>query len=186
MGTNQTPHFQPSEYSKYRSGGSLKDGWSYLIPDDQFVSHLEVSVAFADEEMEDHIREQAQALKSLYLTSKEPLPISTKFQVEQEDEGRGKLHFVVKRGLQVVGVATYNESTGQLYDVAVRPSAAAGDEIARSLINAVKSHAQRIGRSQSLIVHPRSVETQPFFEAMGFLELEDEDDDITTMEAKIN
>ena len=195
MGTNQTPHFAPSEHSEYRSGGSLKDGWSYLMPTDEFVLGAEVSVAFSDE-LEDHILEQTQALKSLYLHShsssdgdSECKKSSENLKVEEEQvvaDNKGKV-FVVKRGLQVVGVATYSEDTGVLTDVAVRPSAK-GDEIGEALLNAVKSHARKLGRSGSLIVHPRSHDSKALFESMGFSEVVENDDNVgaVKMESKIN
>lgn len=188
MGTNQTPHFAPEEHSEYRSGGSLKDGWSYLMPTDEFVLGAEVSVAFSDE-LEDHILEQTTALKALYLHSnssddgddgvKVKASSTTKLQVEQEEQvsannnnnkGKGGKVFVVKRGLQVVGVATYSEDTGFLTDVAVRPSVN-GAEIGATLMNAVKSHARTLGRSGSLIVQPRSRDSKALFESMGFSEV---------------
>ena len=66
MGVNSTPHFAPSEYSQLRTGGSLKDGWSFIVPPDAFVLDAEVSIGFQDE-LEQHVREQTEALKSLYL-----------------------------------------------------------------------------------------------------------------------
>jgi N-acetylglutamate synthase-like GNAT family acetyltransferase len=142
--------------------------------------NAEVSVAFADE-LEDHVREQANALKALYLSSGETFhPGSTDLEVEESSAATAKkqnqLQFIVKRGLQVVGVATYSDETGQLTDVAIRPSAAE-DRIGETLMDAVKKHAQKIGRSESLIVHPRSHEGIPLFESMGFLELEDDEDE---------
>jgi ribosomal protein S18 acetylase RimI-like enzyme len=203
MGTNQTPHFAPAEHSECRSGGSLKDGWSYLMPTDEFVLGAEVSVAFSDE-LEEHVLEQTQALKALYLhssssgggaDSEQPqFQASKKLQVEQEQPNKvdkGKLLFVVKRGLQVVGVATYSQDTGFLTDVAVRPSAK-GDEIGATLMNAVKSHARKLGRSGSLIVQPRSHDSKSLFESMGFSQVDDDDkndDDhvgAAKMESKIN
>ena len=91
-------------------------------------------------------------------------------------ESKSQVQFIVKRGLQVVGVATYSDETGQLSDVAVRPSAA-DDSIGEALMDAVKKHARKIGRSESLIVHPRSPDSMPLFESLGFLELEDDDED---------
>ena len=193
MGTNHTPHLAPSEHSEYRSGGSLKDGWSYLMPTDEFVLGAEVSVAFSDE-LEDHILEQTQALQALYLHSHSSsdgddseFKSSENLQVEEEQVvDKGKV-FVVKRGLQVVGVATYSEDTGLLTDVAVRPSAK-GDEIGEALMNAVKSHARKLGRSGSLIVQPRSQDSKALFESMGFSEVVENDDNVgaVKMESKIN
>lgn len=186
MTTNHTPHFHSSQYRDLRSGGSLKDGWSYLVPADEFVLNAEVSVAFADE-LEDHVKEQANALRALYLSSssnqdKPKTNVSTGLEIEEEEvEKKDQVQFIMKRGLQVVGVATYSDRTGHLFDVAIRPSAAE-DCIGETLMDAVKKHARKLGRSESLIVHPRSPDSMPFFRSLGFLELEEED----TMMASIH
>jgi hypothetical protein len=171
MGTNQTPHFTPSQYTELRSGGSLKDGWSYIVPADEFVLNAEVAVAFSDDDWGDHVREQADALKSLYLSSGRAVEPGTDLQVKEEVENN-KLQFVVKRGWQVVGVATYSDETGHatLSDVAMRPST--GNQVAGTLIDAVKKHAKKVGRSDSLIVHPRSQDSVTMFESLGFEELD--------------
>ena len=182
MGTNQTPHIQAfKEYSLLRSGGGLKDGWSYLVPADRFVLNAEVSVSFSDEELEDHVREQASALKALYLSSeKSTSPSSGDLEVEEEgDMDKKDVQFVVKRGLQVVGVATYSEDTGHLTNVAIRPSAAA-DMIGETLMDAVRKYAQKKGRSNSLVVFPRSAENRELFVDLGFSEVDE------TMIAPIN
>ena len=187
MSSNQTPHFSFDEYSTLRTGGSLKDGWSYIVPEDEFVLDAEVTVAFSDEDLEGHVREQTEALKALYLSSKD----STKFneidgslsveksdseEDEQKKESKKNTkHFIVKRGLQVVGVATYHENTGRLVDVAVRPSA--GKEVGETLFNAVREHSRRMGRSGSLLVMPRCDESKQLFENIGFEEVTDREDD---------
>ena len=184
MSSNQTPHFAVDEYGELRSGGGLKDGWSYIMPEDEFVLDAEVSVAFSDEEMEGHIREQAEALKALYLSSKDSgklhhvdsaLSVEKEESDDKQQQKDDSLHFVVKRGLQVVGVATYSETTGRLRDVAVRPSA--GKEVSETLFNAVRNHSKRMGRSGSLLVLPRSDESKKLFEAIGFEEVTDKEDD---------
>ena len=123
MAHNQTPHIAESKYSKLRTGGSLQDGWSYIIPN---VPDTEVKCHFDDEELDDHVREQTQALKALYLKSES---ISGKqdpsLEVEEQQENNGNRspskaavkHFIVHRGLQVVGCATYSEDTGIVSDV---------------------------------------------------------------------
>jgi broad specificity phosphatase PhoE len=176
MATNQTPHIpRTKEYAGLRSGGSLKDGWSYLMPADKFVLNAEVSVAFSDEDMEDHVREQTNALKALYLSSKTTTSTPAgDLQVESEDNTGKQVQFVVKRGLQVVGVATYSEETGQLTDVAIRPSAAASDRIGQTLMDSVRKHARKLGRSTSLVVFPRSDDNRDLFEGMGFSEIVNE------------
>ena len=181
MGTNHTPHFTPSQYRELRSGGTLRDGWSYVIPQDKFVLNQEVAVAFSDDELGEHVQEQADALKSLYLSSSSGSTAenagksrSDLLVAKQQEEANNKLQFVVKRGLQVVGVATYSDETGHatLSDVAIRPSAAS-NEVGETLIDAVKKHARKYGRSGSLIVHPRSNDSVPMFESFGFQELDD-------------
>ena len=186
MSHNSTPHFSPAEYHDYLSGGSLKDGWSYLMPSDSVILNAEVSVAFSDEELEDHVLEQREALKALYLSSKESDKAlllhdqknssnsSLTMSVEQEETRKDKeahvKHFIVKRGLQVVGVATYSEETGKLYDVAVRPSA--GKEGTEALFNAAKQYSRKLGRSGSLLVMPRSPQDRKIFESVGFSEID--------------
>jgi len=189
MGQNQTPHLSPEEYGELRCGGSLKDGWSYLMPNDKFVLNAEVSIAFSDEEMEDHVREQTNALRALYLSSVESDRVLRRtddcslsvdrieddqpdINVDDKDPGETK-HFIVKRGFQVVGVATYSDQTGQLTDVAIRPSA--GREASEKLFSAVIDYARRkFGRSRSLLVYPRSSQSKALFESMGFKEVANE------------
>jgi N-acetylglutamate synthase-like GNAT family acetyltransferase len=189
MATNTTPHISPHRYRELRSGGTLRDGWSFLVPP---VLEAEVEVAFSDDELQDHIREQSSALKALYLSSTGSSAAfsslsmtsgvrvfdSSLFNVEEEAEPKSKTHFIVKRGLQVVGVATYSEETGQLTDVAIRPTAQGSNDtseesVAETLVNAVKKHARKLGRSGSLIVHPRSHESMILFEQIGFAVLEE-------------
>jgi ribosomal protein S18 acetylase RimI-like enzyme len=174
MATNQIPHIPATkEFSSLRSGGSLKDGWSYVVPADRFVLNAEVSVAFSDEELEDHVREQTSALKALYLSSDKSITqLSGEPKVESEGDSGRTVQFVVKRGLQVVGVATYSEDTGQLTDVAIRPSAAA-DKIGETLMSAVRKHAKTKGRSHSVVVFPRSEDSRELFENMGFSEVDE-------------
>jgi hypothetical protein len=179
MSQNTTPHFSVDEYSELRTGGGLKDGWSYLIPNHEVLLNAEVSVAFSDE-LDDYVKEQTEALKSLYLSS----DASTKFHydnnlcVEANDVGvrvgrqEDIKHFIVKRGLQVVGVATYSEKTGCVTDVAVRPSA--GKEISETLFNAIREHSKKNGRSGSLLVTPRDVALSNMFQDMGFEDVNDE------------
>lgn len=176
MATNQTPHIPfTKEFTSLRSGGGLKDGWSYVMPADRFVLNAEVSVAFSDEDMEEHVREQTAALKALYLSSSSSAQtaVSDDLEVEREQGLEKKqLQFVIKRGLQVVGVATYSEDTGQLTDVAIRPSAAS-DRIGETLIDSVRKYARKLGRSNSLIINPRSTDSREMFRTMGFTDMDD-------------
>lgn len=171
MVSNQTPHIQPNEYASLRTGGSLKDGWSYLVPNDEFVLNAEVSVAFSDEALDDHVREQKEALKSLYLSSQDSERARAQCEISVEENtsdvsAQGHAHFIVQRGLQVVGVATYFEGSGHLSDVAIRPSA--GNRIAETLLKSVKDHAKKLGRTDSLIVRPISEANKGLFTELGF------------------
>jgi Histidine phosphatase superfamily (branch 1) len=187
MSSNTTPHIPPERYGELRSGGTLRDGWSFLVPP---VLEPEVDVIFSDDDLEDHIREQTTALKALYLSSISGTAAENSgdpsLQIDTETEPKGKVHFIVKRGLQVVGVATYSEETGQLRDVAIRPTAMnpimnedsdsdGPSSIAETLMFAVKKHARKLGRSNSLIVHARSKENKVLFESLGFAEVEGDD-----------
>lgn len=175
MGTNHIPHIPPTiEYAHLRTGGSLKDGWSYVVPADRFFENTEVSVAFSDEDLEDHVREQASALKALYLSSrKSTTQDDDDLEVESERKESKSIQFIVKRGLQVVGVATYSQESGHLTDVAIRPSAAA-DKVGVTLMASVRSHAKKMGRSNSLVVLPRADKNKELFERMGFSQLENQ------------
>lgn len=177
MSQNATPHIPPSLFCKYRSGGSLKDGWSYIMPNDRSIlNQSEVKVVFSDETLPQHIQVQSDALKELYLSSKTSSNISigcsssiandekTLSVVEEEattpdtTNQTNKKHFIVKRGLQVVAVASYSDDTGTLYDVAIRPSA--GTDASKLLLQAAQDHSKKLGRSGSLLVLPRSTESQ--------------------------
>lgn len=178
MTSNHTPHFRPSEYSQLRTGGSLKDGWSFIVPPESFLLYSEVSIAFSDE-LEDHVREQTEALKSLYLRGSSDCVSSgtSGISVEEIDGKRGDDHpavcFVVKRGLQVAGCAWYDEATGKLTDLVVRPSARES-QVGEALISAVRAHARKLRRSGSLIVHPKTLENREFLVGeLGFEELKE-------------
>jgi hypothetical protein len=69
MHTNDTPHLNNINDSHLKTGGYLKDGWSYLMPQDKILLYQEVTSAFADE-LDDHVKEQTDALKNLYLSRK--------------------------------------------------------------------------------------------------------------------
>ena len=135
------------------------------MPADRFVLNAEVSVAFSDEDIEEHVREQTAALKALYLATKQDSESG------QNENPRKLLQFVVKRGLQVVGVASYVEETGYLTEVAIRPSAAS-DRIGETLMDSVKTHAKKVGLSTRLIVNPCSAQSRELFRSMGFSDCE--------------
>ena len=88
-----------------------------------------------------------------------------------QDKKEHTKHFIVKFGHQVVATATYAEATGKLSDVAVRPSA--GKQATEALLNAVKQHSKRLGRSESLLVQPRA-QSRQMFEDLGFREVDEE------------
>jgi len=175
MGQNHTPHFLPEDYAELRSGGSLKDGWSFLMPNDEFILYKEVEVAFEDE-LDDHVREQTEALKALYLSSKESDKLHADKDLSVEapedigDEAENLKHFVVKHGNQVVGVATYSEQTGKLSDVAIRPSV--GKEVSETLFDAVNKYARKLGRSGSIMIQNTRVGTKmSMLASLGFEEV---------------
>jgi broad specificity phosphatase PhoE/ribosomal protein S18 acetylase RimI-like enzyme len=174
MSQNATPHIRPEDYHDLRGGGYLKDGWSYLMPSDQFILDQEVGIAYADEELDDHVKEQTEALRALYLKDSvaRDAIVATGLSVE-ELEGKS-VSFFVKRGLQVVGCAKYDEATGKMTDVVIRPSAK-DTMVGEALVSAVRSHARKIGRSGSLYVKPTSGQSKTFFEDLGFEEVEGEE-----------
>jgi broad specificity phosphatase PhoE len=189
MTSNHTPHFHPNEYSELRTGGGLKDGWSFIVPPDSFLLDAEVSIGFSDE-LEDHVREQTEALKSLYLStsrSNDDGLTAIGLSVEEVDGrtevdingGHPSVCFVVKRGLQVAGCAWYDESTGRLSDLVVRPSARKS-QVGEALVNAVRSHARKLNRSGSLLIQPKTLDNKDFLVSeLGFQEL---DGDLTASE----
>ena len=160
MSSNQVPHLHDSSGECYITGGSLKDGWSYLMPSDKVFLDSEVSFSFADE-VQPHIAEQTEALRSLYLSKSASMDSMT-------TRSKG-LTVVVKRGLQVVGCASLDEETGRLSDVVVRPSARSDSHVGQSLIDAVKNHARHSRKFDKIIVEPSNTsEGVAFFEKMGF------------------
>ena len=158
MSQNQVPHLSGPN-ATYITGGGLKDGWSYLMPTDGSLDS-EVSIAYADE-VQPHVEEQTEALKSLYLSRK-----------KNSRDGRGKdLTVVVKQGLQVVGCASLDEQSGRVSDVVVRPSARRS-QVGKSLIEAVRQHAEEAGIS-TLTTKPDTAESELFFEKLGFVKSAD-------------
>ena len=170
MSQNATPHIQPKDYCQLRGGGYLKDGWSYLMPSDQLLLDQEVGIAYVDGEIDDHVKEQTEALRALYLKSSAGEAIvGADLSVEALD---GKsVSFFVKRGMQVVGCAKYDEASGKMLEVVIRPSAR-NSKVGEALISAVRSHARKIGRSGSLYVKPTSGASKSFFEDLGFEDVE--------------
>ncbi|KAL7534706.1 hypothetical protein ACHAXR_009659 [Thalassiosira sp. AJA248-18] len=168
MSQNHVPHLSDPEGSCYITGGSLKDGWSYVMPTDGCLDS-EVSVAFSDEVLP-HVQEQTDALRSLYLSKKDTSLVNeTK---GNEDKTGSELTIVVKRGLQVVGCANLNEKTGRLSDVVVRPSARRS-QVGQSLIDAVKEHARQANIDTIVVTQPHTLDGKEFFQKMGFSSVDD-------------
>ena len=130
------------------------------MPDDKFVLEQEVAVAFSDEVVDSHVREQTDALRKLYLE---------KANVTAKD---GEVTLVVKRGLQVVGCASFHEESGRISDVVVRPSAR-GSQVGRALVDSAVAHAKKVG-AEKLVAEPQTDEAKAFFSSLGFQEGEQE------------
>jgi len=172
MSQNLVPHLSDPDGSCYITGGSLKDGWSYLMPTDGCLDS-EVSVAFSDE-VQPYVQEQTEALRSLYLTKKGSSSTLSDNKTTDTEYNRGaELTVVVKRGLQVVGCASLNEKTGRVSDVVVRPSARRS-QVGKSLIEAVKNHAKQ-SDIEKIVAHTTATEEKEFFEKMGFILADDDD-----------
>mmetsp|Transcript_28324 Transcript_28324/g.56995 ORF Transcript_28324/g.56995 Transcript_28324/m.56995 type:complete len:487 (+) Transcript_28324:70-1530(+) len=178
MSSNQVPHLHGPSGECCITGGSLKDGWSYLMPSDKILLDSEVAFAFSDD-VQPHIAEQTEALRSLYLT-KSGSSLSQD-ELDTTHHKSNALTVVVKRGLQVVGCASLDERTGRLSDVVVRPSARRS-QVGRSLIDAVKNHAIQSQKFDKIIVEPDTSESKAFFEKMGFELTEDSTDEKYTSE----
>ena len=184
MSQNSIPHLSGQD-GCYVTGGSLKDGWTYLVPTDGSLDS-EVSVAFSDE-VQPHIQEQAEALRSLYLSPKKDTT---------SEKGEGEVTVVVKRklrvlfvdsivtlctiiytvapltgGLQVVGCASLNEQTGRVSSVVVRPSHRRS-QVGKSLIEAVKEHAKQ-SNIEKIVAQPETQDGKEFFQKMGFADVDD-------------
>ena len=189
MASNQTPHLPHS----LRTGGSLKDGWSYLMPDDKFCLDAEVSIAFSDE-VEGHVREQADALKQLYgrknsAAIRESIKLenaaeASEYEAASTSSGGGEVTLVVKRGLQVVGCASFHEETGRISDVVVRPSARRS-QVGRTLVDSARAHAKKVG-ADKIVAEPDTDGARAFFEKLGFESVDGDGGDAggSRMEAK--
>ena len=176
MCCNQVPHLQGPEGQCYITGGSLKDGWSYLMPSDKVLLDSELDFAFSDE-TQPHIAEQTEALRGLYLSKRG----SSSLETDSVYQKSNPLTVVVKHGLQVVGCASFDEKTGRLSDVVVRPSARRR-QVGKSLIDAIKNQASESKKCDKIIVEPRTSESKAFFEKMGFVVAEDLEDEKYTSE----
>ena len=112
----------------------------------------------------DHVQEQTTALRALYLSSSS----SNDETVQETSDANDAVRFVVKRGFQVLAVATYSQRSGMLTDVAIRPTA----NVSVVLLEAIKEHARSIdsGSQSCLSVRPRTGDDRKSFERMGFLD----------------
>jgi hypothetical protein len=175
MQINGTPHLDGIKDGHLKTGGSLKDGWSYLMPSDKVLLYEEVTAAFEDE-LDGHVKEQTNALKNLYLERRG----SGSFLIRKDDSGNTHMEntthdthktftvapdhkdqnydvdddvigntmtFFIQRGLQVAACVTYNTETSELSDMVVRPSAMNGN-LEKSLIDAVICHAKKEGKTE--------------------------------------
>ena len=123
-----------------------------------------------NDRIHDHVQEQIAALKSLYLSStslsEEIVEMSDRSYV---DDGKS-IRFIVKRGFQVLAVATYSERNGQLTDVAIRPTA---KTVADTLLEVIQRHALLSNKPhEDLLVRPRTAQHKEIFQRMGFSESE--------------
>jgi len=206
MNTNATPHLELD----LKTGGSLKDGWSFLIPDNKKLGEEEVTVHFSDE-LEDHVREQADAMKHLYLRdpsssnypsksrrmstmkklvlsarkneneNKSPSVLSVNSLAFDYDDGGdnvGEKTFVIRRGMQLIGCASFNEQTRTLTDVVVRQSCRRKG-IGTALVNSVRNHMRESIKNADgntddvfMTAQPISQESFNFLDAMGFVQVE--------------
>jgi len=160
------------------TGGGLKDGWSYLMPSDNNMLYEEVSCVFADE-LEEHVKEQTEAIKNLYLSSRGSLlnrrrSLASSLVVEEIDGAKLTLNennidcgltFVVKRGLQVLGCATLHEDAKKLTDLVVVPSAKPSGY--KALIEAAKAYAQKAG-FDTLSIVSENREDAVIYQDLGF------------------
>ena len=178
MQSNSVPHLKNN--LSLMSGGSLKDGWAYLIPSDRNVLYTEVASKFADEH-EKHVIEQVNALKNLYLDdgrrgsflqrrcSSSELTEDRKETdtslIGDVDTG-AEMIFVVKRGLQVAGSVSFDEDKGIMSHMVVRPSSKDGS-VEVDLIKAVTKHALKMNKSEvyAVVSHKNRV----FFEQQNFI-----------------
>lgn len=168
MQHNSVPHLADPTGSCYITGGSLKDGWGFAMPNTS-IFDAEVDVTFSDEVLP-HVQEQTEALRSLYLSRED----STSNDDSKDKDSGSELTVVVKRGLQVVGCASLNEKSGRVRDVVVRPSARKS-QVGQSLMDAVKEHARQ-SNIDKIVVESNTLNGRGFFEKMGFSSFHESDD----------
>jgi len=206
MNSNQTPHFNcyPNDMELLTSGG-LKDGWSYIMPMDKVLLDTDKEVTIMNtNELDGSLKEQTDALRDLYSSSenlfarRRSKPSVTSVLKEEKEKAallmNGhksqldlELVFILKRGMQVVGYLTYNEGTGILLDMVVRPSALFdtiegegkggkdNNKIAETLMNALLTYAKQSGK-EKVYVRADTDKCKLSFERFGFHPHNNDDD----------
>ena len=230
MSTNQSPHLNSPTVSYLKSGGSLRDGWNYLIPQKSLYSNT-ATVIFLDDNIQEHIKEQIEALKNLYIDSSDKSCLiipddfnnssnkikidlnktekedstndsnKRKFQIELrrstsnledvEDTslisvstGNKKSNkyttFVVKRGFQVVGFASLNESENTLENVVIRRSESYNNHVGEALIYALRYHRDSKIKEESaikddyIVVESMCEQSKIIFAKLGYSHVKEE------------
>jgi len=179
MSVNQTPHLNHTDDIELKTGGGLKDGWSYLMPRNTCLLHGEVSKFFSHE-LGGHLKEQTDALKNLYSLRSTYLAKrrnSTSQTIGKDIDAHGhsdkngcEMTFLVKRGLQVAACIAYNDETGVLSDLVVRPSAKDRD-CGKALVDAALTHAKLSGKDK-IFVLVETDDCEYSFKQLGFHPLE--------------
>lgn len=206
MSQNHVPHLMGPNDHVLRSGGGLRDGWSYLMPDETTYSDPEISYYLDDDEIDDDVKEQIKAMQSLYcqpssITKTIQLTTSKKKNIDEENSkppmklirrisnleaeekhpygelnnhgnNTEKVTFVVKRGLQVVGCASFHEEENALKDLVIRPSASNDNAVGVALVHAIRSHVEAKGdmkdeKNVHLEVHSACEHSETFLQTLG-------------------
>ena len=189
MHSNGIPHLDGDENKYLKTGGSLKDGWSYLMPQDKILLYEEVTCAFADE-MDGYVKEQTDALKNLYLSKKGRGSFLMRMDSTNigGDGGSGgtnndtagknsgnEMTFFIQRGLQVVGCVTYDDDTSFMSDLVVRPSAKDGNP-EKELVGAVIVHAKKVGKGEILVECNDHGGLDLMYKELGFIPCDSKDE----------
>jgi broad specificity phosphatase PhoE len=190
MHTNDTPHLHKVKDSHLFTGGSLKDGWAYLMPQDKILLYQEVASAFNDE-LDEYVKEQTMALRNLYLErrggsflmryddddkdkddDKGVIKDDEKSEVDDRDKEASKddeMTFFIQRGLQVVACVTYNNESNMMKDMVVRPSAKKNGNLQQELVDAVVNHVKKEGKAEVVIESGNDENCMPvFYSDLGF------------------
>jgi len=174
MSTNQTHHL---DNVNLKTGGGLKDGWSYLMPSDNIISHEEVGVSLADE-LDAHLKAQINILKSFNRDDfgQSGSFIKSSMEVEEmnsrisPDLKQSEATFVVKQGMKVIGCASFNIKTSILSHFIIKPSMKKNIEnIQTLLLGAIVDHAKKSGQ-EKVLAHPENTQEKDIFLKLGFTE----------------